>query len=146
MSDLMVSVTKLLEDLKEFDSMDGPRKGAFRARVTRYLNQVEDEKVRAILERIRERVGEAETRSSKKLTVEDLEEEFPNFREYSTKRRGAYKAKVTRLQNEAKDEGDSETVARLETIQDRIASLEEAEQVAELMALAETQGLLDEEE
>lgn len=141
MSVSMRSVQKLLQDLKEFESMDGNRQGAFRARLTRYLKEVEDEKVRRILEQVQERVGEAEKRASQKLTAGDLEAEFPKFPGYDSKRRGAYKAKLTRLQNEAKDEGDAETAERLAALAERIESLEEAEKISDVLDLAQALGL-----
>lgn len=141
MSVSMRSVQKLLEDLKKFESMDGNRQGAFRARLTRYLREVEDEQVRRILEQVRERVGEAEKRASQKLTAGDLETEFPSFAGYDSKRRGAYKAKLTRLLNEAKDEGDSQSVERLTALAERIESLEEAEKIEDVLDLAQALGL-----
>jgi formate dehydrogenase maturation protein FdhE len=141
MSVSMISVQKLLQDLKEFESMDGNRQGAFRARLTRYLNEVEDEQVRRILEQVRERVGEAEKRASQKLTAEDLEAEFPSFTGYDSKRRGAYKAKLTRLLNEARDEGDTQSAERLAALAERIESLEEAEKIANVLDLAAALGL-----
>lgn len=141
MSVSMDSVRRLLEDLKKFESMDSSRKGAFRARVTRYLNKVENPDVKKILEAIREKVGEAEARTTARLTVEDLEAELPKFAGYDSKRRGAYKAKATRLLNEAKDKGDTDKVARLQVIQNRIDSLEREEAIAGVLNLAEELGL-----
>jgi len=145
MTDLMVSVQRLLEDLKEFDNMDSPRQGAFRARVTRYLNIVEEEggreDLRRILEAIRKRVGEASPKSTKKLTPGDLEEEFSKYPEYDTKRRGAYKARVTRLLNEAESEGNEEASAKLQSIQAKLVQFEENEQKQQVMKLAEELGI-----
>ena len=142
MSVSMESVRKLLEDLKKFDDMDSARQGAFRARVTRYLNKVEDEQVRKILEAIQERVGSSQPRSAKKLTADDLVIEFEkSFAGYDSRRRGAFKAKLSRLLNQAADEGDAETVSKLEAIRERIEAAETAGVKEDVLNIADELGL-----
>jgi len=117
MSDLMASVLKLVEQADEFPAMDSPRQAAFRARLTRYLNEVTDEEVKGILLGIQGEVGTAVKKSTQKMTAETIEAEFQEFGGMDTNKRGAFKAKVTRLLNEAKEEGDQETQKRLAAVQ-----------------------------
>lgn len=116
MSDLS-SIRKLFAEYPTFKDMDSGRKAAFRARLSRYLNEVEDEQVKGALLRLQQVVGKSELKSKDKLTVEQVEREFTEeFSGYDVKRRGAFKAKVARLLGEAEKAGDTETARRLAEI------------------------------
>jgi hypothetical protein len=141
MSVKLDSVRRLLVDSRRFDGMTSAEQGAFRARLTRYLNKVEDEQLREILEALQERVGKAEPRGRDSLTVEDVAREFSKFLSYDNRKRAAYKAKVTRLANKAEEEGDAEAVERLQAIQAEIATLEERDGMDSLINIAEELGL-----
>lgn len=138
MSDLLSSVLKLVEEADEFPEMDTRRQAAFRARVTRYLNQVEDGDVRQILLDIQAEVGTAAKKASQKLTAVMIETEFPQFAGYDTPQRAAYKAKTTRLLNEAVKGGDEEATKRLKAIQEQIATFEKKEAKGKLLKAAKS--------
>lgn len=135
------SVRRLLVDSRRFDKMTSAQQGAFRARLTRYLKTVEDEQIRAILENLQERVGKAEPRGRDSLTVGDVAKEFSRFQSYDSRKRAAYKAKVTRLANKAESEGDADGLARLQAIQAEIATLEESGATEDLLKIAKELGL-----
>ena len=144
MSNLLSAVQKLLVDYQEFEDMDNGRKAAFRARITRYLNRVTDEDIREVLEQLQDEVGAAAPRTTAKLTVEDCEKEFlDSFSGYENNRRGAFKAKVSRLLRAAEKGGDSQAVKRLQSLQIRVAGLEKDEAKAAIMNLASKGGLTD---
>lgn len=136
MSDLLVSVRNLLVKAQEFDKLDSGQQGAFRAHLTRLLNQVEDDTLKGALLKVREHVGYSTTRSYDKVTVEDVETEFRDkFAEYDTQRRGAFKAKVTRMLNTAGEAGEADDKQRLAAIQYRIFELENREVKDEIFDL-----------
>ncbi len=136
MSDLLQSVVKLFEDAAEFETMDSGRKASVRARLTRYLTLVEDDEVKGALLALRSQLGESEAKTRDKMTAEDVETEFAQFSTYEAKQRGAFKAKVSRLLNEAKETADNESIRRLASLQFRITQLEQREVKAKIMALA----------
>lgn len=131
------SLQQLLKDLPEFEQMPPPRQAAFRARLTRYLKQVKDNELRAILEGIQEKIGEPERKAkADRMTPESLESELPRYGSLTSSQRAAYKAKVQRLLNKAKEAGDTETVNRLTEILAQVAQVEETEALTEIKALA----------
>lgn len=137
MSDLLTSVLKLVEQADKFGTMQPPQQAAFRARLTRYLNEVTDEEVKGILLGIQNEVGTAVKKSTQKLTAETIEAEFKEaYAGYDTQKRGAFKAKVTRLLNEAREGGDQETQMRLAAVQLKADDFESKEVKAKLLALA----------
>jgi hypothetical protein len=136
MSDLLVSVQKLFEDFDKFEQMESPKQAAFRARLSRFLNQIKDDEIKAVLMELQKQVGVAAPKTANKLTTEDCENEFPKFAEYDTKSRAAYKAKVARLLNEAKKLGDTENSNRLAAIQLKASELEKTEAKNKILALA----------
>ena len=136
MSDILSAVEKLLKAAGEFPAMEAPRKAAFRASLTRLEKQVTDPELAAILADIRAEVGEPEARQTPKLTAGDLEGEFPKFAGYDSKRRGAYKAKLSRLLKETRDANDGEAVNRLLALQSKVAELETRETMKRIRALA----------
>lgn len=116
MSDIktLKSVEKLLNRADKFDKLTGPQQAAFRAQLTRLLNQVEDPDIRSVLEALKDEVGEAEKSSSQPMTADDLIAEYrEKYQGYSNRQRGAFKAKLSRLLNKAAEENDTETVEKL---------------------------------
>ena len=91
------SVERLQDRYQRFGKMTGPQQAAFRATLTTLLKQVEDPDIKAILEDIREDIGEPESRSY---------------------------AKLTRLLNSAKEEGKAEDAAKLEGLQETMIQRE----------------------
>jgi len=136
MSDLLVSVRNLLEKVQEFDKLEPGQQGATRAHLSRLLNQVEDEEIKGVLLKVRGIIGASTSRSYDKVTVEDVEKEFAeSFPGYSSKQRAPFKAKVTRMMNEATEAGETEDRQRLATIQLKIADLERRETKSEIFNL-----------
>ena len=124
MSDIktLKSVEKLLNRADKFEKLTGPQQAAFRAQLTRLLNQVEDPDIKAVLLQLKEEVGEAETAAAKLLTADDLIAEYrEKYQGYSNRQRGAFKAKLSRLLNKASEEGDKETVEKLTGLETTIA-------------------------
>lgn len=138
MSDLLVSVQKLFERREKFDGMNPAQKAAFRATVSRYLKMELDPEVKDALLALQENVGKGEVKAAAKLTVEDLESEFQkNFSGYNVAQRGAYKAKVQRLLNEADKAGDADTKQRLEAIKGNWLGAEQAAAKSKILELSQ---------
>lgn len=137
MSDLLVSVRNLLAKAKEFDSLNSREQAAFRASLTRLLNQAQDDKIKGALLKVRGLIGEsAKSKSYDKVTVEEVEKEFESdFGSYDTKKRGAFKAKVTRMLKAADEAGESDDKKRLATLQFSVYELENREVKNEIFDL-----------
>lgn len=135
--DLLKSVENLMNRVEKFDSLSAPRKAAFRANLTRLLNQVEDPDILQVLNDLQEEVGKSETREAKKLTADDLIQEYKEaYKGYSARQRGAFKAKLSRLLNTAEEKGDGETVAKLQELQETMIETEERLRKQRILALA----------
>jgi hypothetical protein len=118
-------VQKLLAKARDFENMTNREKGAFRAHLTRLLNEVEEPRVRELLLQVQEKVGAKAETTYSPVTIEEVEQEFAEeFADYGSNRRGAFKAKVTRRLNNAEAAEDRE---RLERLQERISELEAQE-------------------
>lgn len=120
---LLSNLEKLLGEVEDFNSYKPTRQAAFRARVTRYMataKEVGDTDSLAILEVIQETVGKAERPKSKKLTIDEklaaYQAEMPDFKGLDNRRRAAFRAKLSRLTNEADEAGRDDLINSLNTL------------------------------
>ncbi|MCP4424430.1 MAG: hypothetical protein GY803_08070 [Chloroflexi bacterium] len=110
------TIERLVERANKFETLTPNQQAGFRAALTRQLNSIEDDEMKAVLEAVQEHIGEPEKRATEKLTADDLINKYPDYLGMSPKQRGAYKAQISRLLNTAVENGDSETVKKLESL------------------------------
>ena len=130
------AVARLFQNVVKFEGMTPREQAAYRATLTRFRNEVTDPEILAELSNLQEMIGESETASRARVTVDDVEQEFPQFLGYDTRQRAAYKSKVTRMLNEATEAGQIEVANRLGVVIRNLASAETQEAKARIMRLA----------
>lgn len=123
------AVIGMLRRAERFDELPAPQQAALRAQVTRTLRDASDPDIAAVLEQIRDVIGEAATRPADRMTAADLFNEYEAaYAGYSSRQRTAFKAKVSRLGNVANEAGDTETAAAMSELSARIVRSEEEAQ------------------
>ena len=130
------SVARLFSVAPTFASMKPRQQAAFRATLTRYRNEVSDPDILAELDSLQELIGESESPARQKVTVDDVVMEYPAFAGYSSRQRAAYKAKVTKMLNEATEAGNIAEANQLSEVTKAIAAAELQAQKDEIMRLA----------
>ena len=130
------SVARLFSVAPTFASMKPRQQAAFRATLTRYRNEVSDPDILAELDSLQELIGEGENPARQKVTVNDVVAEYPAFTGYSSRQKAAYKAKVTKMLNEATEAGNIAEANQLSEVTKAIAAAELQAQKDEIMRLA----------
>lgn len=122
--DYLKSVESLLDRVEKFDRLTAPQQAAFRANLTRLTKQVTDDpEVAEILDLIKERIGEPDTKTYQPQTPAEVVSEYEGkFLSYSIKQRISFKAKVSRMANKSKEDGNLEALETLTSLQARIES------------------------
>ena len=123
------SVVGMLRRAERFDELPAAQQAALRAQVTRTLNVVSDPDIEDVLIRIQDVIGTAAARPNERMTIEDLTAEYAaSYTAYDTRQRAAFKAKVSRLGNVAKSEGDDSTAVAAADLMAQITHEEELAQ------------------
>ena len=123
------SVVGMLRRAERFDELPAAQQAALRAQVTRTLNVVSDPDIEDVLIRIQDVIGTAAAKPSERMTIEDLTAEYAaSYTAYDTRQRAAFKAKVSRLGNVAKSEGDDSTAVAAADLMAQITHEEELAQ------------------
>lgn len=123
------SVVGMLRRAERFDELPAAQQAALRAQVTRTLNVVSDPDIEDVLLRIQDVIGTAAARPNERMTIEDLTAEYAaSYANYDTRQRAAFKAKVSRLGNVAKSEGDDSTAVAAADLMAQITHEEEQAQ------------------
>lgn len=126
---LLTNVQSLADKSTRFDRMTPAQQAGHRAAVTRARTKAEELGATDLLDAlnaITEAIGEAEKAERERMTAESLVEEYAKYQGYSPRQRAAYRAKISRLLNSAKEEGDAETVAALESLNEKMTADEVA--------------------
>jgi hypothetical protein len=119
----------MLRRAERFDELPAAQQAALRAQVTRTLNVVSDPDIEDVLIRIQDVIGTAAVRPNERMTIEDLTAEYTaSYAGYDTRQRAAFKAKVSRLGNVAKSEGDDSTAVAAVDLMAQITHEEELAQ------------------
>lgn len=123
------AVIGMLQRAERFDDLPPAQQAALRAQVTRTLRTVahDDPDIADVLAQIQDVIGVAEPRAAERMTVADVLAEYEaSFAGYSSRQRAAFKAKVSRMGNVARESGDDAAAAALSELTERIALAEEA--------------------
>lgn len=146
------AIKRLLTDVKLFANMTSAQKAAFRARVSRYLGIVSDDNgdqydatLTDILTAVQDKVGKSAVRKSKKLTPQDIIDEYNNdgVDVNDTRKLGAFRAKAKRLMNRLDDQT---AVADIQAILDNLDQQEADIRRQSIINMAMKAGLIDSEE
>lgn len=120
---LLSNLEKLLSEVSAFDNYNSARQAAFRARVTRYMSiakETGDTDTLAILEDIQSLVGKAAKPKAKVMTLDEKADaykaEVADYASLDNKRRAAFRAKLTRLMNDADEAGRDDLINSLNQI------------------------------
>ena len=123
------AVVGMLHRTERFDDLTPAQQAALRAQVTRTLKVTSDPDIVAVLENIQTVIGEAAHRPADRMTADDLLAEYgASYDSYDSRKRAAFKAKVSRLGNIATEQGDDATAAAMSELTTRIVVDEEKEQ------------------
>lgn len=123
------AVVSMLHRAERFDELPAPQQAALRAQVTRSLKTYDDPDILNVLRNIQDVIGVAAKSPAERMTADDLLSEYEaSFAKYTARQKAAFKARVSRLGNMAENDGDSETVAAMNELSDRIVTEEEAGQ------------------
>jgi hypothetical protein len=140
------SVNKLMEKRNRFATMGEGEKSAFRGHLTRLINEAAENNASEVvvnaLNALKEEIGEPEVKRER-MSLENVLAEFADYEAYDTRKRGAYKGKITRFIEEALKEGDKETEVALLKLQSRIHKFEQDEQTGKLYKLLHMQKRAD---
>lgn len=131
------SVARLFSVAPTFGTMSPRQQAAFRATLTRYRNEITDADILGELDALQEMIGESESPSRQRVTVDDVIAEYPQYADYSPRQRAAYKAKVTRMLNEATEGGEVAEANRLGEVLRSLAAAEVQEQKDKIKRLAD---------
>lgn len=138
------AIERLLDKADRFDRLTGPQQAAFRATLTRQLKTVQDPDILTVLQELQNEIGEPDSPTAKKMTADDLVTEYrERYAGLSMRQRGAFKAKVSRLINSATEEGDKETVDKLEALQAEIEETAVRMKKQRILALAKKRRKAD---
>lgn len=123
------SVIGMLRRAERFDALPTAQQAALRAQVTRTLNAVSDPDIETVLLQIQDVIGVAAAKPQERMTIEDLSAEYEaEYANYDNRQKAAFKAKVSRLGNVAKSEGDDETAVAAADLMAQVTHEEEAAQ------------------
>lgn len=141
MATLLSSLQKLFDKLERFEKLTSGQQAGVRAHLTRLESQAKEEGADAdimdALEVARSIVGDAAGPAYEKLTADDIVAEYhESYKGMSVRQRGAFKAKISRLLNSATEDGDAETVTKLEALQDTIQADADAAKRNRILAIA----------
>lgn len=99
------SLEKFIKNSANFSKLTDNQKAGVKAHLSRLLTAAEVVKpssdVMEFLQTMQAEIGVKAEKPSKKVTAEDVIKEFNDFPSYNSRERGAYKAKVKRMLNEA---------------------------------------------
>lgn len=145
------AIKRLLVDVKIFDSMSSAQKAAFRARVSRYLGVVGDTDsdtydatLTDILTAVQNKVGASAKRKTKKLTVDDIIEEYREGIDTDDPRKlGAFRAKAKRLMNRS---SNPETIAKIKNLLQEIEDHVNEMRREAIINMAIKAGLIEEDD
>lgn len=123
------AVVGMLRRAERFDELPTGQQAALRAQVTRTLNGATDPDIVDVLLQIQGVIGVAMVRPHERMTIGDLTAEYEaTYAKYDQRQKAAFKAKVSRLGNVAKEEGDGETANAAAELMARVISEEEQAQ------------------
>ena len=131
------TIQRLIKQAPNFHTLEGPQQAAYRAHLKRYLGRVKHPQVAAALQRVAEYIGESKA-PYRGLTADDLLSEYrTKYSQYDAGRRGAFKAKVTRLMRSYKEVQDEDNARKLAGLQMTIREAEERDLLDSILDLAE---------
>lgn len=140
--DFLKSVNSLMTKRTQFDKMTAGEKSAFRGHLTRLINEAAENNASEVvvnaLNALKAEIGEPEVKRER-MSLDNVLAEFADYGSYDTRKRGAYKGKVTRFYDEAVKEGDEPTQNALLKLQSKIQEFEEREEMEKLYKLLHMQ-------
>jgi hypothetical protein len=140
------SVNSLMEKRNRFKEMGEGEKSAFRGHLTRLINEAAESNASEVvvnaLNALKAEIGEPEVKRER-MTLDNVLSEFTDYGSYDSRKRGAYKGKVTRFLTEAIEEGDEPTKTALLKLQSKIQEFEEREEMEKLYKLLHMQKRVD---
>ena len=132
------TIENLFDRAERWDKLTPGQQAGLRATLTRQINTVEDNEIKAALLALQDHIGPAETKQAQKLTADDLIAKYPKeYRGMSVRQRGAFKAQISRLLNEATESGDDETVNKLAALTEKMEADTKRLQKERIMARLE---------